>query len=57
MTQHAPKAWMYTMGLFAAVVAAALAVQAVSLASGEPEASVEADSCFRYGRLECCIKE
>lgn len=52
--QRVPKAWMFTLGLSVLAVVAALAASMVRPA---PEASVEADSCFRYGRLECCVKD
>jgi hypothetical protein len=54
-----PKGWMFTAGLAALAVVAALAATSVKRA---PQAAtdtydIEADSCFRYGKLECCIKE
>ena len=53
-----PKGWMFTVGLSALAVVAALTATTVRRAAPAGDVhQIEADSCFRYGRLECCIKE
>ena len=53
-----PKGWMFTIGLSALAVVAALTATTVRQATPATDTyDIEADSCFRYGRLECCVKE
>jgi hypothetical protein len=60
--ERVPKAWMFTLGLSVLAVAAALMASTVqpsldrSAAITEAEAEAQIESCFRYGRLECCLK-
>ena len=54
MSARTPRGWMFTLGLAALAVAAALVARTTLPAPGD--ASIEADSCFRYGRFECCVK-
>jgi len=57
MTGRTPRGWMFTFGLAALAVAAALVARTtVPLRTAGDSASIEADSCFRYGRFECCVK-
>jgi hypothetical protein len=46
---------MFTLGLAALAVAAALVARGSHPPRPDP-ASIEADSCFRYGRFECCVR-
>ena len=55
-----PKGWMFTAGLSALAIVAALTATTVKRPTPPSDSDtyqVEADSCFRYGRLECCVKE
>jgi hypothetical protein len=48
---------MFTFGLAALAVAAALVARTtLPLRTSGDSAFVEVDSCFRYGRFECCVK-
>ena len=53
-----PKAWMFTAGLSVLSIVAAIIASSVkpAIQSDETEASIEAESCVRYGRFECCVK-
>ena len=57
MTARTPRGWMFTLGLAALAVAAALVARTTTpMRGGTDAASIEADSCFRYGRFECCVR-
>ena len=54
---------MFTLGLSVLAVAAALIVSTVrpsldvgASATSANDAESQIESCFRYGRLECCLK-
>jgi hypothetical protein len=53
-----PKAWMFTLGLSVLAVVASMIASSVKPAfqSDEQQAAIEAESCVRYGRFECCVK-
>lgn len=58
MDPRVPRGWTWTLGLSVLAVVAALIVRTAA-PSGPPsddELTAEADGCFRYGRLECCLK-
>ncbi len=58
MTTRTPRGWIFTLGLAALAVLGALAARAASVnQAANDEIGAEADSCFRYGRIECCIKD
>jgi hypothetical protein len=60
--ERVPKAWMFTLGLSVLAVSAALIVATVrpsvdrGAAASAADAEAQIESCFRYGRLECCLK-
>ncbi|MEQ1501988.1 MAG: hypothetical protein ABMB14_07140 [Myxococcota bacterium] len=54
--ERIPKAWMFTLGLSVLAVVSALIVSTVRPPEPDPSAMIDAESCFRYGRLECCVK-
>ena len=57
MTARTPRGWMFMFGLAALAVAAALVARTtLPLRAAGDSASIEADSCFRYGKFECCVK-
>lgn len=58
MDARIPRGWTLTLGLSVLAVVAALFVQTTApmRAAADPGAGAEADGCFRYGRLECCLK-
>jgi hypothetical protein len=57
MTARTPRGWMFTLGLAALAVAAALVARSTTPLRGASDmTSIEADSCFRYGRFECCVR-
>ncbi|MBX2796131.1 MAG: hypothetical protein KTR31_00640 [Myxococcales bacterium] len=56
MTTDTPRGWMFTLGLAALAVLGALAARTVQPPAAEDQVS-QTDSCFRYGRFECCIKD
>lgn len=57
--ERIPKAWMFTLGLSAFAVVAALIASTLERRP-PPDANdvydAQIESCFRYGRLECCVK-
>ena len=58
MSSRSPRSWIFTLGLAALAVLGALAARAATTAAtGSGDIGAEADSCFRYGRVECCIKD
>jgi len=58
MSTRTPRGWIFTLGLAALAVLGALAARASTPESASSaEIGAEADSCFRYGRIECCIKD
>ncbi len=57
MDAQSPKGWMFTLGLAVLAAVAALFAKAAPAPAPDVTASIEADSCFRYGRFECCIKD
>lgn len=59
--ERIPKAWMFTLGLSALAIVAALVVSTVrptpmSNSAEDGVYGAQIESCFRYGRLECCVK-
>lgn len=55
--ERLPKAWMFTLGLSVLAVVAAMVVSSVKpKVSEDSQAMIEAESCVRYGRFECCVK-
>lgn len=59
--ERVPKAWMFTLGLSVLAVAAAVIASTVGpmervTATTASDAEAQIESCFRYGRLECCLK-
>ena len=65
MHARTPKGWLFTLGLAALAVLGSLAARSASSWPADDadhqelrhEVRPEADPCFRYGRLECCIRE
>ncbi|MEQ1566245.1 MAG: hypothetical protein ABMA64_11455 [Myxococcota bacterium] len=55
--ERVPKGWMFSLGLSVlAVVAALIASTADSRRAERAEAMAGADSCVRYGKVECCVR-
>jgi hypothetical protein len=61
--ERIPKAWMFTLGLSVLAVTAALIVSTVrpspqegGVYGDDGQYGAQIESCFRYGRLECCVK-
>lgn len=54
------RGWMVSLGLAGLAVAAAMVVHAFPSTdagvTAAPDASIETDPCFRYGRFECCVR-
>ncbi len=57
MSKQTPRGWMFTLGLASLAILGALVARATSIGETEEAHTIEADSCFRYGRLECCVKD
>ncbi|MEM6931487.1 MAG: hypothetical protein AAF602_31445 [Myxococcota bacterium] len=58
MSTRTPRGWIFTAGLAALAILGALAARAATVsAPTADEIGADADSCFRYGRIECCIKD
>ncbi|MEN0063249.1 MAG: hypothetical protein AAGA48_13930 [Myxococcota bacterium] len=58
MSTRTPRGWIFTLGLAALAVLGALAARAATVrVAADDDVSADADSCFRYGRVECCIKD
>ena len=59
MRDRAPRGWLFTLGLAGLALLGAFAARSATSATTTVavDAEIEADSCFRYGRLECCIKD
>lgn len=55
--QRLLQGWWLTAGLAGLALAGALAASTVSPGESHSDPTIEADPCFRYGRLECCIRE
>jgi hypothetical protein len=65
--ERIPKGWMFTLGLSVLAVVSALVATTIRQAevradpnetalSADYGADAQADSCFRYGKVECCVK-
>jgi hypothetical protein len=61
--ERIPKGWMFTLGLSVLAVVAAMVASTVTfptktgtVVNEDGSAYIDAESCFRYGRLECCVK-
>lgn len=62
--ERIPRGWMFTLGLSVLAVVSAMVASNVTvpgaragdLVSDDGMSDIEADSCFRYGRFECCVK-
>ena len=58
MRERSRVGWRLTLGLAALALLGSAAAWSAHTTRLRPEApSVETDPCFRYGRLECCIRE
>lgn len=57
MLDRLPKGWWFTTGLAALAIVGAMLARSASPPTAEPTYETEADPCFRYGRLECCVRE
>jgi hypothetical protein len=56
--ERIPKGWMFTLGLSVLAVVSAVIVSTVRpVVQSTDTSSIEAESCVRYGRVECCVKE
>ncbi len=57
MRVQSSRGWVMTLALAALAVLGAMAARSVAAASSVDEVEATADSCVRYGRIECCIKD
>jgi hypothetical protein len=55
--ERIPKGWMFTLGLSVLAVVAALVASSIGPRhTAQEDASAQADSCLRYGKVECCVR-
>jgi hypothetical protein len=61
--ERVPKGWMFTLGLSVLAIVSAMVASNVTfpektstVTADDGTAYIDAESCFRYGRLECCVK-
>lgn len=50
------RGWMFSAGLATAVLGLAVAMTGRPQGASDEGAAAAADACFRYGRLECCMR-